>query len=331
MPFSSVKHGISIIIPTYNGEKVIEMALEGIFKQSTHIPIEVIIVNNNSTDRTILKAENYWSSNKRNNIDFKILHENNPGKFNAQHLGVVSANYDFVVICDDDNILDENYCQTAFEWLEKNPNIAAIGGCGKPLFGAREPTWFQTYQKFYAIGPQGDGAGDITNQKGCLYGAGMVIRKNLYLDLFKRGFEPIFTSRKGKNLASGSEDTELCYAFRLMGYKIYYDDSLTFQHFIESRKLTKAYVHSLVLSQARASGNDLVYQSWLQEKSFLTLWFDNIRNVFSLKFYKYLAFLLINYKNMRLYAIYFFVSFFKLLNMRFFVLNYQRKKFLQIF
>ena len=113
--------------------------------------------------------------------------------------------------------------------------------------------------------------------------------------------------------------------------KIYYDDSLTFQHFIESRKLTKAYVRSLIISQARASGNDLVYQSWLQEKSFLTLWFDNFKAIFSVKFYKYLAFLVTNYKNMRLHAIYFFVSFFLLLRMRFFVLKYQRKKILIFF
>lgn len=324
-------NGITIIIPTYNGEKVIEMALEGIFNQTTHIPLEVIVVNNNSKDETTLKADNYWNGNKRSNIDFKILNEKNPGKFNAQHLGITNANYDTVIICDDDNILDQDYCQIAFEWLDKNPDIAALGGCGRPVFGACEPTWFHAYQKFFAVGPQGDGTGDITNQKGCLYGAGMVIRKEIYVELFNRGFEPIFTSRKGNQLASGSEDTELCYAFRLMGYKIFYDSGLTFKHFIDERKLTKEYLYNLVLSQARASGNDLIYQSLLNDKTFITLWCENISSLFSLKFYKYLVFMVMNYKNMRLNAIYFFISFFKLLKFQPNLLNYQRKKFVQMF
>jgi glycosyltransferase involved in cell wall biosynthesis len=324
-------NGITIIVPTYNGEKVIEMALEGIFKQSTQIPIEVIIVNNNSTDGTTLKAENYWSSNKRNNIDFKILNENNPGKFNAQHLGIISANYNTVVICDDDNILDEDYCQTAFEWLKKNHDIGAIGGCGRPLFGACEPSWFQTYQKFYAVGPQGDRTGNITNLKGSLYGAGMVIRKDIYVELFNKGFEPLFTSRNGKQLASGSEDTELCYAFRLMGYKIFYDSNLTFKHFIDKRKLTKEYLNRLVLSQAIASGNDLVYKNLIYQKSFLIFWIDNFKSISTLEFYKNLAFFLTNYKKMRLHSIYYFISFFVLLRVRFLLLRPKLKSTIEVF
>jgi glycosyltransferase involved in cell wall biosynthesis len=324
-------NGITIIIPTHNGQKVIEMALEGIFKQSNHIPIEVIIINNNSTDRTIELAHAFWQKNKRVNLDFKILNEENPGKFNAQHLGILSSNYNVVLICDDDNILNKQYCQIALDWFNKNPEIAAIGGAGIPLFESKEPPWFKTYHEFYAVGSQGAFAGDITNQKGCLYGAGMVIRKDIYLDLFKRGFEPIFTSRKGKNLASGSEDTELCYAFRLMGYKIFYDDALTFQHFIDKRKLTKAYVLNLVLSQAKASGKGLVYQSIMQNKSFLTLWIENFNAIFSFQFYKYLVFLLTNYKNMRLKAIYYFVSFLILLKLDYFSFKYKLKKINQIF
>jgi glycosyltransferase involved in cell wall biosynthesis len=330
MSLINIKSGISIVIPTYNGEKVIQMALEGILNQKFQMPLEVILINNNSFDGTIVKAKKYWDNNKTN-IDFKILSEDKPGKFFAQHLGILSASFNYVLICDDDNIIDENYCQIAFNWLEKNSEIAAIGGCGRPLFESSEPTWFQTYHKLYAVGAQGDESGDITDKKGCLYGAGMVIRKDIYIELFNRGFEPLFSSRKGNKLASGSEDTELCYAFRLMGYKIFYDSNLTFNHFLELRKLTKSYLYKLVLSQAKVSANALVYENLLYNKSFFNLWINNLKIIFTLEFYKNLFFFLTDYKKMKIHSICFLVSFMVLLRARFLLLNDQRRKLIQVF
>ena len=43
---------ISIVVPTYNEEKYIKLCLDSLHRQSLE-PAEIIVVDNNSTDRTI--------------------------------------------------------------------------------------------------------------------------------------------------------------------------------------------------------------------------------------------------------------------------------------
>ena len=49
---------ISIILPTYNGERFLEESIESILKQ-TYKNFELIIVNDASTDKTLTIAEKY--------------------------------------------------------------------------------------------------------------------------------------------------------------------------------------------------------------------------------------------------------------------------------
>lgn len=303
MSLNNIKSGLTILLPTYNGEKVIQKALQGILNQKFKMPLEVILVNNNSFDDTISKAREYWVNFIKTNIDFKIINELKPGKFNAQHLGILSASYNYVLICDDDNILDDTYCQKAYDILTKDDSIAALGGIGIPEFETSQPSWFELYKDFYAVGPQNIFSGDITNLKGCLYGAGMVIRRDVYLSLFDKGFQPLFASRSGRKLASGSEDTELCFVFRMMGYKIYYDADLVFTHFIEKRKLNKDYLKSLVISQSKSSIANLVYQKVMLKKTYFELWLKNFIDLFSIQYLKNVIFYVTNYKEMRIHSV----------------------------
>lgn len=295
--------GITIIVPTFNGENVLVLALKSILDQKISVPLELIVVNNNSTDNTQLIAKDFFIKNELNSISFKIINQSISGKFNAQHLGILSASYNYVLICDDDNILDENYCQKAYDILTKDDSIAALGGIGIPKFEIPQPSWFELYKDFYAVGPQSNSSGDITNLKGCLYGAGMVIRRDVYLSLFDKGFQPLFASRSGRKLASGSEDTEICFVFRIMGYKIYYDADLVFTHFIEKRKLNKDYLKSLVISQSKSSISNLVYQKVMLEKTYFELWLKYFIDLFSMQFLNNFIFYITNYKEMRIHSI----------------------------
>lgn len=49
---------ISIILPVYNGEQLIERCIESILKQ-TYKNFELIIVNDGSTDKTLEKIQKY--------------------------------------------------------------------------------------------------------------------------------------------------------------------------------------------------------------------------------------------------------------------------------
>ena len=52
-----MNYDISIIIPLYNSENTIEKCLHSIFSQTTNLKYEVIIVDDGSTDKTVIKVE----------------------------------------------------------------------------------------------------------------------------------------------------------------------------------------------------------------------------------------------------------------------------------
>tara|TARA_R110002012_G_scaffold48720_4_gene126572 strand:+ start:732 stop:1709 length:978 start_codon:yes stop_codon:yes gene_type:complete len=236
-----MQKGVSVVISTYNGKKTIGFALEYLAKQICNCPCEIILVDNASTDGTKDFCDTWWDKNGNPSISYKSFFQPIPGKSHAQEMGYSEASYEYLLVCDDDNLLDPNYVQLAFDIMESNPDIGALGGWCDAMFEGEKPEWFDTYEKYFAVGIQSDVSGDITNKKGCLYGAGMVIRKSHWLQLNELGFKPLLTCRKGDSLSSGG-DTEYCYALRLLGYKIWYDERLHFFHYMLAKRVTIEYV-----------------------------------------------------------------------------------------
>ena len=91
---------LSIIIPAYNEEERLPKALDRIknFAAKQKYQIEVIVIDNNSTDSTGKIAKHYSQK-----YDF-ILHGHQPiqGKGAAVREGILKANGDFLFICDAD-------------------------------------------------------------------------------------------------------------------------------------------------------------------------------------------------------------------------------------
>jgi len=100
----------SIIIPVYNGEKVIIRALTSALEQ-TFQDHEVIVVNDGSTDNTQQVIESYINSQKHN-VSIKLLNTKNNGRSSARNLGVTKSNSDFVCFLDAD---DEFHKEHLFE------------------------------------------------------------------------------------------------------------------------------------------------------------------------------------------------------------------------
>jgi len=88
---------VSIIIPTYNREKLLVRAVESIFNQ-TYQNIEIIIIDDNSSDNTeaIIKELN------RENIKY-FKHTRNTGGGGARNTGIMNANGEFLTFLDSDD------------------------------------------------------------------------------------------------------------------------------------------------------------------------------------------------------------------------------------
>lgn len=91
---------LSIIIPVYNEAKTVATVLEEIMKvRIPNVSIEVIIIDDGSTDATALKISKVTS--KVRNLKF-LSHEKNMGKGVAVRSGIESATGDYILIQDAD-------------------------------------------------------------------------------------------------------------------------------------------------------------------------------------------------------------------------------------
>jgi glycosyltransferase involved in cell wall biosynthesis len=242
--------GLSIILCCYNSVNRLHKTLQALSKQNIHssIATEIILVDNNSTDATSLVSQELWKT-FGNSFPLYVVLENEPGLAHARQKGINTASYQYILFCDDDNWLYPNYAQGIYDILDSDTAIAACGGRGNAVFESAEPAWFKHYAEAFATGPQ-----DITKEHGsitCLYGAGIGVNKKHLQQLHACGHQAFFKGRTGKHLSS-SEDTELTYAFVLMGYKLVYNEKLCFDHFMPAARMTKQYLLKLFT----AFGND---------------------------------------------------------------------------
>ena len=249
--------GISIIICCYNSAERLPKTLGHLANQliTNTLNWEVILVNNNSSDDTANLADSLWKS-LGSPVSLKIVNEPNPGLSHAREKGMSVAKYEFFLWCDDDNWLCDNYVQTSFDVMETHPEIGALGGWCEAAFERDKPKWFDQQAHFFAVSKQGRVRGDITLKKGCLYGAGMVLRKSHWLQLKQQGFKHVLSDRIGKKLNSGG-DTEYCFALRLLGYKMWFDERLYFKHFMDEGRLDLKYLSRL--RKARTHSNFILW------------------------------------------------------------------------
>lgn len=246
-------NGVSIVICCYNSSEVIEQTLKYIISQKVpdNIPWEVIIVDNASTDDTSKTSQTYWD-NHNCLAPFKIVRESEPGLSAARRKGFDTAKYEFVLFCDDDNRLGKDFVRLVYEIMNSNSDVGILGGQSLAEYDLLTPGWFDMWKNSFAIGKQSDKTGDVTWSRGYVWGAAMIVRKEAWKKLLSGGFESTLTDRKGNTLSAGG-DTEICYALRNQGWKIWYDSRLKFKHYITEERLNWDYLKKLFRGFGQAS------------------------------------------------------------------------------
>lgn len=158
MNFRGLKRtGVSVIIIAYNAEKRISPTIKHLADQKKiNFDWEVILVDNNSTDNTAKVAEETWI-NCGSPCTLTIIKEKKQGAMFARIKGMQHSNYRYILFCDDDNWLSENYVKYAFERIDNGEDIAAVGGHGILEFenDFKEPEWIYKYKNMLGCGPQG--------------------------------------------------------------------------------------------------------------------------------------------------------------------------------
>jgi glycosyltransferase involved in cell wall biosynthesis len=168
---------ISIIIPTFNREKLVMEAIESLRKQS-YKNIEIIVVDDCSTDNTQILVE------KEKYIDQRIVyirHKQNKGAPTARNTGIENASGEFLAFLDSDDRWLPEKLERQMEVLQKNRQAGLIYTGYKNIVGTqiRSEVWPHA---------RGNLLAEVL-KKNCLGTTStVVVRKDLLLEA--GGFDP---------------------------------------------------------------------------------------------------------------------------------------------
>jgi glycosyltransferase involved in cell wall biosynthesis len=119
---------VSIVIPCYNHGEYIQEALDSIETNKINYNIEIIIVDDGSTDKaTLQKLESLKQYN------YTIIHQINGGPGKARNKGIEMASGKYILPLDADNKIKPEYINKSVPLLEKN--VADIFYAAPVFFG----------------------------------------------------------------------------------------------------------------------------------------------------------------------------------------------------
>ena len=196
---------------------------------------EILLIDNASGDDTRGAAARAWQAAGGDPAHLRIIPEPQAGLLHARRRALAETRSDLLCFVDDDNALSPDYLARATAFMDAHPQVGALGGSTVAGAGTY-PDWFDRYARCYAVGPQHDQAGDVTDTAFPLWGAGIVMRTAALTALECTGFRPVLTGRIGGRAMSG-DDTELCFALRRSGWRLWYQPELRLTHNLQPDRL----------------------------------------------------------------------------------------------
>ncbi|CFQ78971.1 TPA: glycosyltransferase family 2 protein [Streptococcus agalactiae] len=97
---------VSLVIPVYNGANHIKETLESIIAQ-TYPNLEILIIDDGSTDNTSTICQKYVSKDKR----MKYIYKKNGGQSSARNLGVKLSTSNWIAFLDSDDLCSPFYIE----------------------------------------------------------------------------------------------------------------------------------------------------------------------------------------------------------------------------
>ena len=212
---------VSIILIDYNEFSNLQRALPSIFSMNTSEDVEVIVVDNGSTDGSVEYIHSHFQ-------DVKIVPAGkNLGYSGANNLGAKTAQGEYLIFLNPDTTVTEGWISNMLDALKTHPNAGMvtpkilmmgqerINTCGNDVHF----TGYGYLRGWMAAADSMNTVEDVFSISGCSF----MIRKQLFDQLggFDEAFYPIYV-----------EDTDLSWRARLAGYDcLYVPDSVIYHDY----------------------------------------------------------------------------------------------------
>ncbi|MFV8345313.1 glycosyltransferase family 2 protein [Flavobacterium sp. ZB4P13] len=128
---------ISVIIPCFNNETTILETIESV-NQQEYSSIEMVIVNDGSTDRSTQVISDYIKNNNAANIT--LINQVNSGPSKSRNNGADKAIGKYLLFLDADDIIAPSFINKCIEHLEKDQTLNIVYTEAE-YFGAKNRAW----------------------------------------------------------------------------------------------------------------------------------------------------------------------------------------------
>lgn len=278
----------TVAIPTYNGENRLPQLLERLLLCGTHTSVqqpnfppftwEVIIVDNNSTDRTkqvVLDYQAKWLAD----CQLRYYFESKLGAAFARQKAVEEAKAQLIGFLDDDNLPASDWIAQAITFAQAHPEAGAFGSQIHGKFAIEPPFDIKKLACFLAIIERGNQAFCYQPSRRILPpAAGLVVRRQAWLDSVP---PRLVLNYKGREAGLASEDLEAVLHIQQAGWEIWYNPEMQVDHYIPPERLQKDYLLSVVrcVGLSRHHLRMMRLKPWQRILAFPLYFFNDLRQL----------------------------------------------------
>ncbi len=225
----------SIIVPTFNRAESLARTVQSLQAQRADVPYEILVVDNNSTDRT---ASLVRSLAVRSGGRVRHVFESSQGLSLARNRGIAEARGEVLVFVDDDVVARPGWLGALAETYRRHPDAWCVGGKIVLALPDTWPGWFDPGSPilgaYLSALNYGDGEIELEYPQ-TPHGANMSLRREAVerVGQFDPRVGPI-----GLRHAVG-DDSDLCWRVQRAGGRVYYCGQATVEHVVPPQRLTK--------------------------------------------------------------------------------------------
>jgi glycosyltransferase involved in cell wall biosynthesis len=228
----------SVVIPTFNGAKELPETLASLAALTTSAEWELLVVDNNSTDRT---PEVVTEAARSFPVELRYVFEPEQGRSAALNAGIRQARGEIIATTDDDVRVQPDWLDSAAEALA-TLECDYVGGKALPIWRAPKPPWIPNHggRQWAVIALLDFGPEPIPyfrDPHRVPIGVNMAFRR----DAFERA--GLWSTRVGRKKGTllGQEVREWALRAHSAGLRGYYVPDMVIRHVVHSNRLNKRY------------------------------------------------------------------------------------------